>query len=229
MNPLGRAERIWQQKVVKAHALLKRHPTEYARMQVQIHDGDKEISNSLTPEEIGTKKRLSNERLEFLLRFLDVRGKAYVPLAVDMPSVDAITTIMQEFARETFWQLSEGVPIEAITPTSQFAKPLPAQEQRDRILMVAKEWSMEARRHLASLGDTPHPTNQPSESATPTLSLAHRLDEAIARLDITHDELARRIGIGKTTYFAVKGGDGKRSTQLKVERYLKKLESSEPI
>jgi hypothetical protein len=40
--------------------------------------------------------------------------------------------------------------------------------------------------------------------------------------------LARRIGIGKTTYFAVKGGGGKMSTRLKVERYLQKVNKSEP-
>ena len=73
------------------------------------------------------------------------------------------------------------------------------------------------------------PADQPRGPLEAQPPLALRLDEAVARLDITHEELARRIGIGKTTYFAVKGGAGKRSARLKVERYLRKLNESEPI
>ena len=57
--------------------------------------------------------------------------------------------------------------------------------------------------------------------------LGTQLDRCAAHLDVKHEELARRIGIGKTTYFAVKNGSGKRTTRMKVERYLKKhLETS---
>jgi DNA-binding XRE family transcriptional regulator len=83
---------------------------------------------------------------------------------------------------------------------------------------------MEAHRKLAA---TKNPIVRQQERAIPEPVIAHRLDEAVARLDITHDELARRIGIGKTTYYAVRKGEGKRSTQLKVERYLDKLNKSE--
>jgi len=84
----------------------------------------------------------------------------------------------------------------------------------------ARHWQVEGFRRVASLGtERPHGT----ESA-----LAKELDELVARLDITHDELARRIGIGKTTYFEVKSGGGKRSTRLKVEQYVQKVNKSEP-
>jgi len=66
-------------------------------------------------------------------------------------------------------------------------------------------------------------------SANTLIALDLRLDRAIARLDITHAELARRMKIGKTTYFAVKGGGGKQSTKLKVEQFLDKLDKSEPL
>ncbi len=62
--------------------------------------------------------------------------------------------------------------------------------------------------------------------AAPT-SLAEAMDETVARLNITHDELAHRIRLGKTTYYAVKGGRGKRSNRLKVQFYIEKVNKSE--
>jgi hypothetical protein len=55
-----------------------------------------------------------------------------------------------------------------------------------------------------------------------------RLDKAVAVLGIRHDEMARRMGIPKTTYFAVKRGDGKTSTKFKMDAYLKNLNKSNP-
>ena len=53
--------------------------------------------------------------------------------------------------------------------------------------------------------------------------LPERMDDHVAREKITHDELAFRIEIGRTSYFRVKaGGGGKRARKL-TEEYLAKV------
>ena len=52
--------------------------------------------------------------------------------------------------------------------------------------------------------------------------LSNRLDELVADLDITHEDLAHRMKLGKTAYFAVKGGNGGKSSRFKVNSYLDK-------
>jgi hypothetical protein len=55
--------------------------------------------------------------------------------------------------------------------------------------------------------------------------LGGRLDELVLRLDISHEELADRIKLSRSTYFEVKAGRGGRSSRRKVEAYLAKQES----
>jgi DNA-binding XRE family transcriptional regulator len=99
-----------------------------------------------------------------------------------------------------------------------------------RAMQNSEEWIeiQAALRDVAKLQET-QPDENPKAELSHRPSLDYRLDQAIASLDITHEELARQIGIGKTTYFAVKRGGGKRSTQLKVEQHLRKLKESGQI
>lgn len=54
-------------------------------------------------------------------------------------------------------------------------------------------------------------------------SISDRLDEAVVLEDINHDEQARRIGIGRTTYYEVKNGRGGIKSRAKIENYLRRV------
>jgi hypothetical protein len=53
-------------------------------------------------------------------------------------------------------------------------------------------------------------------------NLGARLDEIVQRDNISHEELAHRIGVSRASYFAVKGGHGGRKSRRKVDDYLAK-------
>jgi hypothetical protein len=57
----------------------------------------------------------------------------------------------------------------------------------------------------------------------PSQDISARLDEAVHRLDISHEELADRIGISRTTYFEVKAGRGGKRSRGLAETYLSEL------
>jgi hypothetical protein len=56
---------------------------------------------------------------------------------------------------------------------------------------------------------------------SPTLSLADRLDTCKARRDMTDEQVWHAIGLGKTTYYAVRNGLGNRVNKIKVSDWLK--------
>lgn len=215
-------ERKRHEAVIRAFELLEQHPN-FSAARVRVHDREQDAEKS-TPG--GPLERLSEPRFEYCIKLFDIEGEEYLQLVASLESAKAYATIMDDLARRVFILFS-GLPLEAVPPTSPFATgPTPhLLLYRDRLLKRMRYWVIEAHRRLSAF------EGQPKEQRNEVVgvqSLAYRLDEAVACLDITHDEMARRIGIGKTTYFAVKGGGGKRSTQLRVEQYLCKLDKPEP-
>jgi hypothetical protein len=173
--------------LTKAVALFEQNP-EYPGALVQISDTDQEIE-ARKPDE--AKERLSEARLEHLMKFIDVRGKAYLRLVTDLESAKAFTAIMDDFARATWWQLSGGVPIEAIAPTSPFAEPIPTQLQRDRIVRAAHHWVMEGYRRLESLRKQVSPQAEPTRRG-----YRKEVTAWMKRKTITsQSEAARELGI----------------------------------
>jgi hypothetical protein len=104
---------------------------------------------------------------------------------------------------------SDGIKLELLTTLS------PAIEK-----FRAKFTSPETTEGIIHKRSTPGTEDQSGKPHAPNLE--ELMERAAGEMDLNHSELARRIGIGKTTYFAVKGGGGKRSTRIKVERYLTK-------
>ena len=88
--------------------------------------------------------------MEHLLKYVDVRGKAYLRLVTDWESLEAVETIMDDFSRATWFQFS-WIPIEVIPPSVPFAKPELLQLQRDQIRSKERDWVIEAHRRLASI------------------------------------------------------------------------------
>jgi hypothetical protein len=214
--------RFGDQSLETEHAIalasLEGH-AEFASVLVAVSTRTDSLDKNLT----GTaKERLSEARLDNMLKRIDVCGKAYLRLVTNLESAKAVNVILKKCLYEA-WALFSGLHIESVHPTPLFAEsPTPLVcLQRDQMIERTKKWQVKAFRRVASLA-------QPSvHKVEGSSTLSKQLDELIARLDITHDELARRIKIGKTTYFAVKAGGGKRSTRLKVEQYVKKLNESE--
>ena len=142
------AEVARRQDVENARALFEKKPG-FPAVLVEIDENDRSIESEAPVE---ANQRLTEARLEHLIRFLDNRGQAYLRLIDDLESGKALTVMLDDFARNTWWQLS-GVPIESIPPTSPFSKPHPTQIQRDRIMQRAKHWVIEGHRRLIETGD----------------------------------------------------------------------------
>jgi hypothetical protein len=214
-----KAEQLRRDMVAQAWALLEKH-REFPSVIVELNDADQELRES-RPEE--AKGRLSEARLEYLLRVLDAHGKAYLRLVVDLESVKAIATVMDDFAREMWWQFS-GVPPELIPPTTPFVKPQPEQAQRTRIFDRAHHWTVEGYRCLAAIqrmGPT-SPSCEPSDKP-PVKTISDRLDDAATHRGISHEEQASRIHISRTAYFEVKAGRGGKKSRRKTENYLSRV------
>jgi hypothetical protein len=217
-------QRLRQEAVHAAQAVLEQCP-EFPEACIQIEGRDLENERDMPT---AAKDRSREPRLEYLLKYLDNRGEGYLQLVRSRELHKAFMVFLDDFVRVTWWNFS-GIPIEAIPPTSPFSDstPIPLQLQRDRLVARGRYWIVKGYERLTSL-DKAQRTVPSDQTPEETPSISHRLDEAIAILDITHDELALRMGIGKTTYFAVKAGRGKKSTQLRVAQYLKKLNKPEP-
>ena len=56
--------------------------------------------------------------------------------------------------------------------------------------------------------------------SAPPKTISERLDDAVLKENISHEEQAVRIGIGRSTYFEVKKGGGGRKSKRSVELYL---------
>ncbi len=125
---------------------------------VQVSDQDKLIEQSISSE---AKERLNDIRLSHLLKYVEVRGKAYLKLVTDAESLEAFEIIMDNFTRATWFQFS-WIPMDAVPPTVPFAEPQSIQLQRDRLRANEQDWVIEAYRRLDSIL---HPTIIPEASA----------------------------------------------------------------
>ncbi len=140
------AERLRQENVVKAIKLIERNP-EFSDVLVQIHDRNQALEAQMPTE---AKERLSEARLTYLLKWVEIFGEAHLRVVTDLESVESLTTIMEHFVRAT-WLKFSGIPMEEIRPSPQFAQPHPTQSKRDKLLKAAQHWVMEWHRRLASL------------------------------------------------------------------------------
>ena len=82
--------------------------------------------------------------------------------------------------------------------------------------------SSEAKQDLSHL-ESQYAAPAKSVAAALGKSIGEQLDDAILRLDISHEEQAERIGISRTTYFEVKAGRGGRKARKKTATYLSVL------
>ena len=139
-------EQLRQEIVTKAIALLEKHPG-YPGMLVEIHDRNQAVEANM-PEE--AKERLSEARLEHLMKFVQIRGEAYSALVTDLESVKAFTAIMDDFMCLT-WMAFAGFPFESVQPTSPFADVHAIQSHRDKLMKMTHDLIVEGYRRLAEL------------------------------------------------------------------------------
>jgi hypothetical protein len=62
------------------------------------------------------------------------------------------------------------------------------------------------------------PPETASGSSVP--KIGDKLDDIVLREDVSHEELASRMGLGRTTYFEVKAGRGGRKSKKKVQNFI---------
>jgi len=65
----------------------------------------------------------------------------------------------------------------------------------------------------------PPPQKRPRRKAKEQ-SLKAEFDALVARLNTTQEELGRRMGLTKTTYYSVRAGGGKETSRLKALQFL---------
>jgi hypothetical protein len=146
-------ERLRQQQVKDAFALFKRHP-KFPGVFVQIGDKGSELER-VTP--LAEMERLSEPRLEYFLKYLDIQGAGYLQLVDDLKLQEALEAIMDDFVRIAWFQVS-GMPLDAVPFPLPFATPHPVQVHLKRLMQRAIHWRMEGYRRLDSLGkETPKP------------------------------------------------------------------------
>jgi hypothetical protein len=135
-----------QEDVAKAIALIERNP-EFPDVLVQIYERNQAVQAHLPNE---AKQRLSEARLEYHLKLVEIFGEAHLRLVTDLESVKALKFIMVHFVRATWLEIS-GIPLEEIKPSPRFAQPHPTQSQRDTLLSAAQHWVMKWYDRLGSL------------------------------------------------------------------------------
>lgn len=105
----------------------------------------------------------------------------------------------------------------------EFTKSEEWTKYQDELLQVAQ---LQADAAPESPTNAPGTANASTLEASPAKTISERLDEAVLHEDISHDEQASRIGIGRTTYFEVKAGRGGRKSRQKTELYLSRVLST---
>jgi len=93
----------------------------------------------LMGDKLWTVSLPSPERLEYLMKVLDVRGAAYVKLVSDVITQEAFATILKEFALRA-WE-EEYIGIVGI-------EPLPGNVQFQAFQTVALHWEKESYKRL---------------------------------------------------------------------------------
>jgi hypothetical protein len=140
-------------------------------------------------------------------------------------SVDQVATESEDFLR--------GLTMEAYgesgcgDPTNHRGEFLP---ELNRMFRQSAQWKAYedvlldlAQRHIAG---TTIATHLPSTPIPKTeKSLSERCDDLCLNENISQEELAARMGLSRSTYFAVKAGGGGRKAKAKAERYFRSLES----
>src|SRR5580700_10135526 len=106
-----RAARSRRQDLERAVNIQKRHP-DFPAAQVRILERTKELQAGLTEGQI---RWYTPDRMEAVLRLLDIRAAAYLQLVTDMESQEAFMTVLSELCRHA-WLEFTGHPIEVLQP-----------------------------------------------------------------------------------------------------------------
>ena len=136
--------------------------------------------------------------------------------------VDRIDGTVREFLRKIAIESqrqfdSDDYPVQRMTGDFGYLS---------RQVIDAIEDSVEWKQYQDALLEIQHPpelVKQPLPIALDGPSqqtIGARLDAIVFRKGISHEELAHRIGISRTTYFEVKAGRGGRKARVKTEYYL---------
>jgi hypothetical protein len=152
--------------------------------------------------------------------------------AVDTHTREFLKSLSYEFARERGYD-NHGSPLPDLLSSGN---PGEISFEFENCLRQSNQWvDFQRNRHWVavwqslpdptSLGPIAAPIRMPGpQLVPPEKSLSDILDDLVLKDDLlTHEELADRIKIARSTYFLVKGGGGGKKAKLKVRNYLKTL------
>jgi hypothetical protein len=225
MSP--RAQRLKLQKLKKVFALLEQN-VEFPNVRVRIYDRERELVETRSEE---ATKLHSESRMEYVLKFVNIRGEAYLQLVNDLKSQKAFEILMNDLVPWA-WEQFSGFPIDILPPLRPGTKESQHHTNANRIIKMAHHWIMEGYRRLDSLKEKSMLAADGATSGTAIhkapdgKSLSEKLDEAALHEDISHEEQAHRIGLSRTTYFEVKTGRGGKKARTKTALYLSRVFSN---
>ncbi len=165
------------------------------------------------------------EQLELALELFDIQADAYLEFVNDSDSQKLYIAILGgcEYGAWDFYIGTNGTEFEL---SNLFPSQVRRIEDR-KFHWINEGWKqVDAGSRVSTSKDPP---NESGERQSPDRALllrdtvstmSQKLDEIILREDVSHEELASRIKIGRTTYFEVKAGRGGRKARRKVENFV---------
>jgi hypothetical protein len=157
----------------------------------------------LARDGIWTARRVDLEALEFLRQLAIELRSEYSHLGMpdmvgSMGYLDS--TIFRELKLSNEWKTYQDTLLEVAEFQAQFPSANPSGDSKDPLQKALLTRS--------------------TESLDIASTISQKLDEIILREDISHEELASRIRVGRTTYFEVKAGRGGRKAKKKIDIYV---------
>ena len=200
---LDRLERLARKQVTDAFALLEKN-LDFPSVEIEIHDNDQEVLRDISNE---AKDRMSDARLEHVLKLLDNRGRAYVRLVTDIETQKALRVIMNDVTRAAWFDFS-AIPIEAIPPTHPFApRHEKSQIQRDELLKRTQHWVIEGLRRLDSL----HKTHVSGKSEIDRPAYRDEIKAWMQRVGMeSQKQAAKRLAVSIDVLKSIMSGKGKK-------------------
>jgi hypothetical protein len=221
-------QEIVQQKALQAALndafdLLMLNP-DFPAAEVQIYDRERELERTTPGENI---ERLTEARMEYVLKLLDIHGEAYSRLVTDLNSHRALATIL-DVLNIRIWHHFSGLPIEMIPPpVIPPAKPHAFRSSFDRIGKRARHWLIEGLRRVPPskaepIPPLPEPKLPPSEELAksassepvpggPSDSPKSIIDAFSIQKGWSLDDIAEKAGIDRRQVFKVRNGRPVRS------------------
>jgi hypothetical protein len=208
-------ERQRQRKVGEAIKLFERHPL-YPAALVEIDDKERTFVDNRSDAQLVLQ---SEDRLSYLLQFLDARGEALLKVATDLEYQKAMVTLMSDTVNWAFRELTR-MPIDLLLPLPPGTKEPPLHAQAKKIARRAHYWNIEALRRIASSPTVPNVAPKPPRRGYRSEVREWMQEHQIASVKAA----AKRLGVSDSVLKSIMASKGKvKYSHETLESVLKKI------